>query len=230
MNSIFPFEQLNEYEEDLQTICNIYRMYLEKKLPRLFNGWFVMKNYEDEHCSYNHIVDRPGRTFSDTMLNLRNNNNIVINLLDIEVTHVPIPNKNFDRSDYNGKHKPTTHTYDELYSRFPYMFCQDKETIKFSIDASYAIYICTHEWFHTMTYVDWESPCCNSDYLWYMELQTDVKAIQFLRANANEITNIFADMYTSDGKPFVFELEYIEEISRACNEYIRSRIPKCIFE
>lgn len=229
MEAIFPFEKLDGYYElAIKEVCNRYRWYLEDKLPRNFNNWFVIKDYQNEDSSYNHFVNCPERNYSDTMLKLKNNINIVINLQSVCVTHIPSPNKNFDYSKYNDEHQYVTcDDYKSLQEKFPYMFTKNG-TIKFSIDASYAIYVCTHEWMHTLTYVDWDNSY-NSDYMWFIELQTDVRALNFLHQNVNEINELFSDFY-SDGKQFEFEMHYIEEISRSGNSYIRGKIPPCIFE
>lgn len=228
MNTIFPFEKLDDYELAIKEVCNRYRWYLERKLPRNFNKWFVMKDYQNEQFSYNHLVNCPERNYSDTMLKRKNNINIVINLLPLCTTHVPSPNTKFDYSKYDGKQEVEPWDYESIQEKFPYMLTKDGK-IKFSIDVSYAIYICTHEWFHTMTYVDWDNPYSNTDYLWFMELHNDVRALNFLRQNVNEINELFSDLY-SDEEQFQFEMQYIEEISRAANSYIRSKIPPCIFE
>lgn len=232
METFFPFVP-KDYIETLNIdayTCDACMQFLKTKLPMNFRRWFIVEDYDSPECS--HLQTYPNNG-NESMITMKDESFIVINLLPLKYDHIPCiagMNNGIDRNDYNKEKVSPVVDDNYVKTNFSYMWNDELESVDPIMSTTYIMYICTHEWMHTLTYTDWNIGDVNPDYLWYMEMQTDMKVLEFIKYYEQEINDWINSMVFTKSNRFEISIRYINDLINSSSMYIRSKIPPCIFD
>lgn len=215
MEAIFPMQTYDSNDEEKIYFCNKVMEFLKERLPMNFRKWFIIRNYQYITSS---ITQSYPETGIEPNLLLKEDTFITINLFCFDNIIVPVPNPNKDYDNYHSITEPNYLTHEEIEDTFPYMFDEYGE-VPLYIRLTHQLYICTHEWMHTLTYIDWNLADRDSEYLWFVEYQVDVKVLNFIKTYYDDIVRCL------NFKPHI---QYLEDLFASMHEHIIAKLPKFI--
>ena len=216
MEPIFPMQTYNAKDDETIVFCNKVMEFLKERLPMNFRKWFIIREYDNPTASTTTSYPATG---IEPYLRLRDDSFIIINLFCFDRTLIPVPNPNMSYDSYDlSDVKPNIMEFEDVKRLVPYMFDKDGD-IPLDIIYTRRLYLCIHEWMHTLTYVDWNLGDKDVDYMWFIEYQVDIKVLNFVRTYYYDIIRELR---------FRPHMQYLEDLVKGMNHHIIQKLPKFI--